>query len=45
MSIEEKQNLQTYQSSDFIEYPQSEKEVAAFIRKSYKANIPIELSG
>ena len=45
MSIEEKQNLQTYQSSDFIEYPQSEKEVAAFIRKSYKGNIPIELSG
>ena len=45
MSIEEKQNFPTYQDSDSIEYPQNEKEVAGFIKKFYKSNIPIELIG
>ena len=45
MSIKEKQSSPTYQNSDFTVYPSSEKEVALFIRKSYKANIPIEISG
>jgi len=45
MSIEEKQNFQTYQDSDFIKYPQTEKEVADFIKKFYKSNTPIELVG
>ena len=45
MSIEEKQNFQTFQDSEDIEYPQNEKEVSNFIKKNYKANIPIELIG
>jgi len=45
MSIEEKQNFQTYQDSDSIKYPQNEKEVSSFIKKFYKSNIPIELVG
>ena len=45
MSIEEKQNFQTSQDSDFIEYPQNEKEVSNLIKKFYKSNIPIELIG
>ncbi len=45
MSIEEKQNFQTYQDSDFSEYPQNEKEVSHLIKKFYKSNIPIELVG
>ena len=45
MSIEEKQSLQTYQSSDFVEYPKNEREVSNFIKKFYKSNIPIELIG
>ena len=45
MSIEEKQNFPTYQDSNSIEYPQSEKEVSSFIKKFYKSNIPIELVG
>jgi len=45
MSIEEKQNSPTYQDSDSIEYPQTEKEVSAFIKKFYKSNIPIEILG
>ena len=45
MSIEEKQNFQTYQDSDFIEYPNSEKEASNLIKKFYKKNIPIELLG
>ena len=45
MSIEEKQNFQTSQSSDLIEYPQTEKEVSNLIKKFYKSNIPIELVG
>ena len=45
MSIEEKQSSLTYQNSDSTVYPSSEKEVALFIRKSYKANVPIEISG
>ena len=45
MSIEEKQNFQTSQDSDFIEYPQNEKEVSNLIKKFYKSNIPIELVG
>ena len=45
MSIEEKQNFPTYQDSNSIEYPQNEREVSSFIKKFYKANIPIELIG
>ncbi len=45
MSIEEKQNFQTFQSSDSVEYPQNEKEVSNLIKKFYKSNIPIELVG
>ena len=45
MSIEEKQNSPTYQDSNFIDYPQDEKEVSSFIKKFYKANIPVELVG
>ena len=45
MSIEEKQNFQTYQDSDSIKYPQNEKEVSDFIKKFYKSNTPIELVG
>ena len=33
MSIEEKQNFQTYQDSNSIEYPQNEKEVSNLIKK------------
>ena len=45
MSIEEKQNFQTYQDSDYIEYPKSEREVSNLIKKFYKSNIPLELIG
>ena len=45
MSIEEKQNFQTSQDSDSIEYPQNEKEVSNLIKKFYKSSIPIELIG
>ena len=45
MSTEEKQNSQTYQDSDSIEYPQNEREVASFIKKFYKSNIPVEIIG
>ena len=45
MSIEEKQNFQTYQDSDSIEYPENEKEVSSFIKKFYKSNISKELLG
>ena len=45
MSIEEKQNFQTFQDSNSIEYPQNEKEVSNFIKKFYKSNIPIEIIG
>ena len=45
MSIEEKQNLPTYQDSDSIEYPKNEKEVSSIIKKFYKTNTAIELIG
>ena len=45
MSIKEKQNFQTYQDSNSIEYPQNEREVSNSIKKFYKSNIPIELIG
>ena len=45
MSTEEKQNLPTYQDSNFVEYPQHEIEVSNFIKKFYKSNVPIELIG
>ncbi len=45
MSIEEKQNFQTFQDSNSIEYPENEKEVANLIKKFYKSNTPIELVG
>ena len=45
MSTEEKQNFPTYQDSNSIEYPQSEKEVSNFIKKFYKSNTPVELLG
>ena len=45
MSIQEKQNFQTYQDSDSIKYPKNEKEVSSYIKKFYKSNIPVELIG
>ena len=45
MSIEEKQNFQTYQDSDFIKYPEKEKEASNLIGQFYKSNIPIEIIG
>ena len=45
MSTEERQNFQTSQGSDSVEYPQSEKEVSHLIKKFYKSNIPIEIVG
>ena len=45
MSIKEKQNFQTYQDFNSIEYPQNEREVSNYIKKFYKSNIPIELIG
>ena len=45
MSIEERQNFQTFQGSDSVEYPQNEKEVSNLIRKFYKSNVPTELVG
>ena len=45
MSIEEKQNFQTYQDSNSVEYPKSEKEVSSLIKQYYKSNVPIELVG
>ena len=45
MSIEERQNFQTFQGSDSVEYPQNEKEVSNLIRKFYKSNMPTELVG
>ena len=44
MSMEEKQNFPTSQDSNQI-YPKKEYEVAEFIKKSYKSNIPIEIIG
>ena len=45
MSTREKQDFQTYQDSDFIKYPQTEKDVSEFIKKFYKSNTSIELVG
>ncbi len=45
MSIKEKQDSQTFQDSDFAEYPKNEKEVSNFIKKFYKSQIPIEIIG
>ena len=45
MSIKEKQNFQTSQGSESIEYPLNEKEVSIFIKKFYKSNIPLEILG
>ena len=45
MSIEEKQNFQTFQDSNDKEYPNNEKEVQSFIKKYYKSGLPVELIG
>jgi len=45
MSIEEKQDFQTFQDSDSIDYPKNEKEVSHFIKKFYKSGAPVELIG
>jgi len=45
MSIKEKQNFQTSQDFNSIEYPKDEKEVSNFIKKFYKSNTPIEIIG
>ena len=45
MSTEERQNFQTFQGSDSVEYPQNEKEVSHLIKKFYKSNMPTELVG
>ena len=45
MSIEGKQNFQTYQDFNSVVYPENEREVSNLIKKFYKSNIPIELVG
>jgi len=45
MSIEEKQNFQTFQDSESAIYPSNEKELSDFIKKFYKSNTPIEIIG
>ena len=45
MSAEEKQNSQTYQGSNSIEYPENEKDVSEYIRRFYKSGISLELIG
>ena len=45
MSIKEKSSSPTYQDSDTLKYPKSEKEVSNLIKKFYKSNIPIEILG
>ena len=45
MYIEEKQSSQIFQDSSSIEFPKSEKEVSAFIKKFYKSNTSLELVG
>jgi len=45
MSIEEKQNFQTFQDSEKIIYPLNEKELSDYIKKFYKSNTPIEIIG
>jgi glycolate oxidase FAD binding subunit len=45
MSIEEKQNFQTYQDFNSVVYPENEREVSNLIKNFYKSNIPIELVG
>ena len=45
MSIEEKQNFQTFQDSSSTVYPKEEKEVSELIKQYYKSNIPIEIIG
>ena len=44
MSMEEKQNFQTFQDSDTL-YPKKEKEVAEIIKKFHKTNTPVEIIG
>jgi glycolate oxidase FAD binding subunit len=44
MSMEEKQDFQTFQDSDTL-YPKKEKEVAEIIKKFYKKSTPIEIIG
>ena len=45
MSIEEKQNSPTSQDSNSVEYPNTERELANFIKKFYKSNLPVEILG
>ena len=45
MSTVEKRNFQTSQDSNYIAYPDNEKEVSSFIKKSYKTNATIEIVG
>ena len=45
MSIEEKQNFQTYQDSNSVIYPENEQEVSELIKQFYKSNTPVELVG
>ena len=45
MSTVEKLNFQTSQDSNYIVYPDNEKEVSSFIKKSYKTNATIEIVG
>ncbi|OUX40601.1 MAG: 2-hydroxy-acid oxidase, partial [Proteobacteria bacterium TMED261] len=44
MFMEEKQSSQISQDSNVL-YPTNEKEVAGFIKKFYKSNIPLEIIG
>ena len=43
MSIEEKQNFQTYLDSNSTLFPTNEKEASDLIKQFYKSNTPIEI--
>ncbi len=45
MSIEEKQNFQTYLDSNSTLFPTNEKEASDLIKQFYKSNTPIEIVG
>ena len=45
MSIEEKQDFQTFQDTESTIYPKNEKEVSDYIKKFYKFNTPVEIIG
>ena len=46
MSMEEKQNFQTYQDfNEAVLRPDSEKQISEIIKNCYRKNIPLEILG